>query len=154
MSETLAFFRGCMIPTKQPHVEYVARLVLPCLGVQLVDVDGFTCCPDPVGVGAADPFTWVTIAARNISLAEERNLDMLTLCNGCAYTLRHAVHDHPGRDQSHLAGYQPSQALSPLAGARPRPRSHSPRRPAPAHWADGGHSYRLSFAQPSISARV
>jgi heterodisulfide reductase subunit B len=93
MSDTFAFFRGCMIPTKQPHIEYVARLVLPRLGAQLVDIAGFTCCPDPVGVGAADPFTWITIAARNVSLAEERNLDVLTLCNGCAYTLRHAVHD-------------------------------------------------------------
>jgi heterodisulfide reductase subunit B len=91
--ESLAFFRGCMIPAKQPHIEYVARLVLPHLGVQLVDVDGFTCCPDPVGVGAVDPLTWITIGARNISLAEEQNLDVLTLCNGCAYTLRHAVHD-------------------------------------------------------------
>ena len=91
--EGFAFFWGCMIPTKQPHIEYVARLALPSLGAQLVDVDGFTCCPDPVGVGAADPLAWVTIGARNLSLAEEQNLDMLTLCNGCAYTLRHAFHD-------------------------------------------------------------
>ena len=91
--QSFAFFRGCMIPTKQPHIEHVARLVLPRLGAQLVDVDGFTCCPDPVGVGAAAPFTWITIGARNMSLAEERDLDVLTLCNGCAYTLRHAVHD-------------------------------------------------------------
>ncbi len=88
-----AFFRGCMIPVKLPHLEHVARLTLPRLGAQLVDVDGFTCCPDPVGVGAVDPLTWVAVGARNVSLAEEQNLDVLTLCNGCAYTLRHAVHD-------------------------------------------------------------
>lgn len=88
-----AFFRGCMIPVKLPHLEYVARQVLPRLGVQLLDLDGFTCCPDPVGFGAADPLTWIAIAARNLSLAEEQNLDVLSLCNGCAYTLRHAVHD-------------------------------------------------------------
>ena len=88
-----AFFRGCMIPIKLPHLEYVARLVLPRLGAELVDIDGFTCCPDPVGVGAADPLTWVTVGARNVSLAEAQGLDVLTLCNGCAYTLRHAVHD-------------------------------------------------------------
>lgn len=94
MSDTrFAFFRGCMIPVKLPHLEHVARLVLPRLGVQLVDLDGFTCCPDPVGVGAVDPFTWLTIGARNVSLAEEQGLDLLSLCNGCAYTLRHVVHD-------------------------------------------------------------
>lgn len=91
-----AFFRGCMIPVKLPHLEYVARQVLPRLGAQLVDLDGFTCCPDPVGFGAADPLTWIAIAARNLSLAEEQNLDVLSLCNGCAYTLRHAVHDLAG----------------------------------------------------------
>jgi heterodisulfide reductase subunit B len=58
-----------------------------------VDIDGFICCPDPVGIGAADPLTWIILAARNVSLAEELALDVLTLCNGCAYTLRHAVHD-------------------------------------------------------------
>lgn len=88
-----AFFRGCMIPTKLPHLEYVARLVLPRLGVELVDLDAFTCCPDPVGVSAVDPFSWIAIGARNVCLAEEQGLDILTLCNGCAYTLRHAVHD-------------------------------------------------------------
>lgn len=93
MSHAYAFFRGCMIPVKLPHLEHVARLVLPHLGAQLVDVDGFTCCPDPVGIGASDPLTWMTVAARNISLSEDLALDVLTLCNGCAYTLRHAVHD-------------------------------------------------------------
>ena len=93
MSTPYAFFRGCMIPVKLPHLEHVARLVLPHLGAELVDVDDFTCCPDPVGIGAVDPLTWVTMGARNVSLAEQQNLDVLTLCNGCAYTLRHAVHD-------------------------------------------------------------
>jgi len=92
-AERFAFFRGCMIPTKLPHIEFVARQVLPLLGAELVDLDGFTCCPDPVGVSAVDPFTWLAIGARNVALAEEQGLDVLTLCNGCAYTLRHAVHD-------------------------------------------------------------
>ena len=91
--QSFAFFQGCMIPIKLPHLEQVARLILPQMGMELVDVDDFTCCPDPVGIGAVDPFTWATMAARNISLAEEKDLDIVTLCNGCAYTLRHTVHD-------------------------------------------------------------
>jgi len=68
-----------MIPTKLPHIEYVAQITCPGWGAELINLDGFTCCPDPVGVGPVDPFTWSTIAARNVSLAEEQDLDILTL---------------------------------------------------------------------------
>lgn len=79
-----------MIPVKLPHLEHVARIVLPQVGIELVDIDGFTCCPDPVGFRSADEVAWFAIAARNICLAEEKGLDILTLCNGCAYTLMNA----------------------------------------------------------------
>jgi heterodisulfide reductase subunit B len=88
-----AFFLGCMIPVKFPQIEYVARKVLPQIGVELVDIEEFTCCPDPVSMGSVDQLTWVTMGARNLSLAEEANMDLITLCNGCAYTLRHTKHE-------------------------------------------------------------
>jgi heterodisulfide reductase subunit B2 len=84
-----ALFLGCFIPVRLPHLEAVSRRVLPSLGIDLVDIDGFTCCPEPVGF-LTDKLTGLTIAARNICLAEEAGLDILTLCNGCTYTLRQA----------------------------------------------------------------
>ena len=84
-----ALFLGCFIPVRLPQLEAVARSVLPRLGVELVDVDGFSCCPEPVGF-LTDRITGLALAARNISLAEEAGLDILTLCNGCTYTLRRA----------------------------------------------------------------
>jgi len=54
-----------------------------------MDVDGFSCCPEPVGF-LTDRITGLAVAARNISLAEEAGLDIITLCNGCTYTLRQA----------------------------------------------------------------
>jgi len=86
-----ALFLGCFIPVRLPHIETVARIVLPDLGVELTDLDGFTCCPEPVGF-LTDRITALTIAARNISVAEESGLDIITLCNGCTYTLRQANH--------------------------------------------------------------
>jgi len=59
--------------------------------VELADVSGFTCCPEPTGFSLHEKLTWLTVAARNISLAEEQGLDILTLCNGCYYTLKHTV---------------------------------------------------------------
>ncbi len=84
-----ALFLGCFIPVRLPHLEAVARSTLPRLGVELVDIDGFTCCPEPVGF-LTDRLTALTIAARNISLAEEAGLDIMTICNGCTYSLRQA----------------------------------------------------------------
>jgi heterodisulfide reductase subunit B len=92
MSKKYAFFRGCMIPIKLPYLEKVARTVLPRLDVELVDISEFSCCPDPSGFGSLDRLTWLAIAARNISLAEEKGLDVITLCNGCAQTLCQANH--------------------------------------------------------------
>ena len=84
-----ALFLGCFIPVRLPHIEAVARRVLPELGVELVDPEGFSCCPEPVGF-LTDRITALAIAARNISIAEEAGLDIITLCNGCTYTLRQA----------------------------------------------------------------
>ncbi len=90
MTARYAFFKGCFIPLRMPHVEVVAREIMPRLGVELVDVPGFTCCPEPVGFSLHEKLTWTTIAARNICVAEEQGLDIVTLCNGCYYTLKHA----------------------------------------------------------------
>ncbi|MFQ6074795.1 MAG: CoB--CoM heterodisulfide reductase iron-sulfur subunit B family protein [Candidatus Bathyarchaeia archaeon] len=92
MAGRYAFFRGCFIPIRLPHIESAAIRVFNHLGIELVDVNGFTCCPEPVGFGINDRLSWLSIAARNISLAEERALDLVTFCNGCLYTLRHACH--------------------------------------------------------------
>ncbi|MFH0849575.1 MAG: heterodisulfide reductase-related iron-sulfur binding cluster [Candidatus Bathyarchaeota archaeon] len=93
MTQKYAFFRGCFIPARAPHIEHVARKTLPELGVELQDVGGFTCCPEPTGFSLHEKLTWLTVAARNISLAEDQDLDILTLCNGCYYTLKHTVEE-------------------------------------------------------------
>jgi heterodisulfide reductase subunit B len=88
-----AFFRGCYIPVRAPHIEYVARKILPELDVNLVDIDEFTCCPEPTGYSIYEKKTWLAMAARNICLAQEKGLDIITLCNGCYYTLHHTVEE-------------------------------------------------------------
>lgn len=80
-------FVGCMISVKYPQMEAAVRRTLDRLGVELVDIDGFTCCPDPIYFKAADKMGWLTVAARNISLAEEAGCDIITMCSGCTSTL-------------------------------------------------------------------
>jgi heterodisulfide reductase subunit B len=86
----VAPFLGCMIPIKYPQMEAAFRRTMPNLGVELVDLEGFTCCPDPIYFKAKDTFSWLTIAARNLCIAEEAGVDVVTLCSGCTATLKEA----------------------------------------------------------------
>ena len=83
-------FWGCMMPYKYPQMELAIRKTMPNIGVELVDIDGFTCCPDPIYFKAQDKMKWLTIAARNLAVAEETGLDLITMCSGCISTLREA----------------------------------------------------------------
>lgn len=88
----VAFFRGCLIPVKYPQMEVAVRHTLPKLGIEPVDVPGFTCCPDPIYFKATDKESWLTMAARNLCEAEERGLDIFTVCSGCTATLSETSH--------------------------------------------------------------
>ena len=92
-------FFGCLITTKHSQFEAAVRRTMPKLGVELVDLEGYSCCPDPIYYKAADKLDWLTIAARNICLAEEAGLDMITCCSGCTSTLREANHTLKHNDE-------------------------------------------------------
>lgn len=83
-------FWGCMMPLKYPQMELAIRKTLPNLGIELVDVDGFTCCPDPIYFKARNKIKWLTVAARNLAVAEETGIDIITMCSGCISTLKEA----------------------------------------------------------------
>ena len=79
-------FLGCVIPYRIPSYEISARLVLKRLGVKLVEMPEFNCCGLPIDSVEHDAL--MVLAARNLCLAEREGLDILTLCPGCAGTLR------------------------------------------------------------------
>lgn len=85
-------FKGCLIPTSLPYMEIAARKSLEILGVETTETDNFSCCPDPVGIKAVSELTWLSIGARNLSIAQESGKDILTLCNGCYETLKEISH--------------------------------------------------------------
>ena len=80
-------FFGCMMITKYPQFEAAVRKSVAKVGMELVDVDGFSCCPDPIYFHASNKMDWYTVAARNISLAEDVGRDIITTCSGCTATL-------------------------------------------------------------------
>ena len=87
-----AFFPGCLVPYRYPAMEFAIRETLPKLGIEIVDLQGTSCCPDPIYFKSKDKVAWLSVAARNLCLAEEQGLDIFTNCSGCTATLSEAWH--------------------------------------------------------------
>lgn len=87
-----AFFPGCLIPTRHPAMEFAIRHTLPRLGIEIVDLEGTSCCPDPIYFKSKDKVSWLAVAARNLTLAEDLELDICTNCSGCTATLSETYH--------------------------------------------------------------
>jgi heterodisulfide reductase subunit B len=79
-------FLGCAIPYRVSGYEISARKILQKLGVELVEMPEFNCCGLPM-----DPVShemMLVLAARNLALAEQKGLNIIALCPGCAGTLK------------------------------------------------------------------
>ncbi len=79
-------FLGCVIPYRISSYEISARKVLDKLGVELVEMPEFNCCGLPLDPVSHDMM--LALSARNLCLAEQQNLNIMTLCPGCAGTMR------------------------------------------------------------------
>ncbi len=74
-------------------IERSIRDVFEELGAEILDLPGASCCPAPGVFRAFHIPTWLVIAARNISIAEELGVNPLTGCNGCYGTLQDAWYE-------------------------------------------------------------
>ncbi len=81
-----AIFLGCSIPYRVASYEISSRKILQKLGVELVEMPDYNCCGLPLD--PADHDVMLTLAARNLCMAEKAGLNIITLCPGCAGTLR------------------------------------------------------------------
>jgi len=80
-------FMGCVVPYRISSYEISTRKVLDKLGVELVEMPEYNCCGLPLDPVNHDMM--LTLAARNLCLAEQQNLNIMALCNGCFGTLNH-----------------------------------------------------------------
>ncbi|MHA1577594.1 MAG: CoB--CoM heterodisulfide reductase subunit B [Candidatus Thorarchaeota archaeon] len=97
--KTYLHFLGCIIPHRYPSIEKAANLVFEDLGMELRDMEKASCCPAPGVFGSFDRVAWATIAARNLTIAEEAGLDITTGCNGCFASLWDADHEMKHDDE-------------------------------------------------------
>jgi len=83
-----ALFLGCTIPARLNQYEFSSRAVLEKLGVGLVDIREFNCCGYPLR--NIDFKVFLLSSARNLALAEKKNLNVMALCKCCYGSLKKA----------------------------------------------------------------
>ena len=83
-----ALFLGCTIPARLNQYESSSRAVLEKLGLGLVDIREFNCCGYPLR--NIDLKIFLLSSARNLALAEKKNLNVMTLCKCCYGSLKKA----------------------------------------------------------------
>jgi len=86
MGNKYLLFLGCAIPYRVSAYEISARKVLAKLGVELVEMPEFNCCGLPLDPVSHE--TMLILAPKNLAMAEQTGLNILTLCPGCAGTLK------------------------------------------------------------------
>ena len=80
-----ALYPGCVMPTEQYAYEVSIREVLPLLNIDLVDVEGFSCCGEPMK--SMNQLMALYLSARNLALAERQDLDLFVPCPMCHLSL-------------------------------------------------------------------
>jgi len=95
----IVLYPGCLVQSRLPFLEAASRFILKELNVNADEMEGFTCCMEPVGLRSLGPDTWLNVAARIHSIASKRKI--LTLCDGCSMSLSDAgkeLSDQKGKD--------------------------------------------------------
>jgi heterodisulfide reductase subunit B len=76
-----AIYSGCTVQGRSLNYDMSTRKIAADLDINLVDIDEFSCCGFPTSFIHRD--TAYALAAINLCLAEEKGLNIVTLCNSC-----------------------------------------------------------------------
>lgn len=90
MKKKYALFPGCLMPTEQYAYELSLREILPLLDIEIVDLEGFSCCGEPIK--SVNQFLTLYLSARNLAIAEKHNLDVFIPCAMCHLALSECHH--------------------------------------------------------------
>ncbi|MBA7520611.1 8-methylmenaquinol:fumarate reductase membrane anchor subunit [subsurface metagenome] len=80
-----ALYPGCTVLGRGRNYEMATREVARVLDIEFVDLDDFECCG--FSIRSVHYETFMMMGARNILAAEEKGLDICTLCSACTGSL-------------------------------------------------------------------
>jgi heterodisulfide reductase subunit B len=96
-------FLGCNMPAHRPDVEKAIRMSMPALGVEMVDLEGYVCCPAFGTFASCDQIGHMAVAGWNLSIAEGKGVDLMVECGSCYSSLRsareHMLHDSEAKSE-------------------------------------------------------
>ena len=85
MTKKRALFPGCLVTYRFPEYELSSKRVLEALRIETHTLPELMCCGQVLqGLNQ----NWIYMTAYNLALAEQSNLDVITLCGGCTNTFK------------------------------------------------------------------
>ena len=91
------YYPGCSTKATAIGLDLAIKAIAKPLGIELIELDDWTCCGS-IPYGSLDEPEAICVAARNLALAEKKELDLVTPCASCFLTLHQAnlqLKNHP-----------------------------------------------------------
>jgi len=82
-----AYYPGCSTHSSAKEYGDSAKAVCKALDIELVEIPDWNCCGAIDAVSSYEPEFSVALAARNLALAEKMQVDIVTVCSACYFTL-------------------------------------------------------------------
>jgi len=82
-----AFYPGCAVHSSSKEYGDSCKAISKVLGIELVEVPDWNCCGAIDAIYSYKPYYSIALAARNLALAEKMDMDIVTLCSACYFTL-------------------------------------------------------------------
>ena len=87
--ERYSYFPGCTSHSTAVEYDLSTKAVFETLGVELVEIEDWNCC-GAAAVHSMNKFLSLCLPARNIAMAQKRDLELVVPCAGCFNMLKRA----------------------------------------------------------------
>ncbi|MDR1490096.1 MAG: CoB--CoM heterodisulfide reductase iron-sulfur subunit B family protein [Desulfovibrio sp.] len=101
MQTEFAFFPGCVLTQAAKESMMALGAIAPRLGITLREIPGWSCCGASQSQDV-DPLAAMVANARNLALADDMGLPVLTACSTCLLMLRRAKTEMDGGRKNHI----------------------------------------------------